>query len=95
MQAGLNVRFSDSNQKFDIKPTSTEEDDDGNYEVCIANISPLERRKRLRFAIIQFAISVVILAVMLFLGVDKVWRLPLFFFFSAAAASYFQWRDKT
>jgi hypothetical protein len=94
MQAGLNLGFSNSNQKFDIKPSFSEEDEEG-YEVCLANISPLERRKRLRFGIVQFAISLIVLAVMLILGVDKIWRLPLFFLFSAAAVGYFQWRDKT
>ena len=68
---------------------------EGIYEVCIANISPKERRMRLRFGIVQFAISLVILGALLFFGVDKVWRLPLFFMFAAAAAGYFQWRDKT
>jgi hypothetical protein len=70
-------------------------EDEGVYEVCIANISPKERRKRLQFGVIQFAISLVTLAAMLLLGVDKVWRLPLFFMFAAAAAGFFQWWDKT
>ncbi len=91
MQAGLSAHFSDSNQKL---PSRIEEED-GIYEVCIANISPLERRKRLRFAILQFAIGTIILAGLLLFGVDKFWRLPLFFIFAASGASYFQWRDKT
>ncbi|MFN8413260.1 MAG: hypothetical protein U0Z26_12805 [Anaerolineales bacterium] len=70
-------------------------DEEGAYEVCIANISPLERRKRLRFGIIQLAVTLVILAILLITGVDKIWRLPLFFLFAAAAGGYFQWRDKT
>jgi hypothetical protein len=80
--------------KFDIKPSLTEEDNEG-YEVCLANISPLERQKRLRFGIVQFALSLIVLVTMLVLGVDKIWRLPLFFLFSTAAVGYFQWRDKT
>lgn len=91
MQAGINFQFSDLNQNL---PSPIEEED-GSYEVCIANISPAERRKRLRFAIVQFAIGLVVLAVLLFLGVDKFWRLPLFLIFAASGASYFQWRDKT
>jgi hypothetical protein len=97
MFAGLNsrisriplLRFSNPN----IGLSSPEEDD--NYDVCIANISPAERRKRLRFGIIQFVISLAILAFLLISGADKVWRLILFLPFGAAAASYFQWRDKT
>ncbi len=92
MFAGVHVKISNSSSGFDpILPS----DDDGVYEVCIANISPVERKKRLRFGIIQFAVSLFILAVLLLLGVDKVWRLPLFFMFGAAAAGFFQWRDKT
>ncbi len=83
------MKFSTLNS--DIDPS----EDEGVYEVCIANISPKERLKRLRFGIVQFTISLVVLAVLLLLGVDKVWRLPLFFMFGAAAAGFFQWRDKT
>ena len=83
------MKFSTPNSEID--PSENE----GLYEVCIANISPKEREKRLRFGIIQFAVSLLILAVLLLLGVDKVWRLPLFFMFGAAAAGFFQWRDKT
>jgi len=92
MVAGLNVEFSDPNLGSDLFSPS---EDDGVYEVCIANISPKGRKKRLRFGIVQFAVSLVILAVLLLLGADKVWRLPLFFMFGAAAAGFFQWRDKT
>ena len=91
MQTELNVRFSD----LKIGLSSPEEEDDGNYEVCIANISPVERRKRLKFGIIQFVIGVVILAILLITGADKLWRLVLILPFGAGAASYFQWRDKT
>jgi hypothetical protein len=92
MLAELNVKFSDPNLGVD---SFSIPEDEGAYEVCIANISPKERKKRLRFGINQFAISLVILAALLLLGVDKVWRLPLFFMFGAAAAGFFQWRDKT
>jgi len=90
MQTELNVRFSDP--KIGL---SSPEEDGGNYEVCIANISPAERRKRLKFGIIQFVIGVVILAILLITGADKLWRIVLILPFGAGAASYFQWRDKT
>lgn len=92
MQAGLNVHFSNFTPKID---PSLYEEEDGNYEVCLANISPAERRKRLRFAIMQFAVALIVLAVLLVVSADKFWRLPLFLMFASAGASYFQWRDKT
>jgi hypothetical protein len=74
---------------------SSSQQNEGGEEVCIANISPLERQKRLRFGITQFVISLVILGIMLTLGVDRLWRLPLLFLFWASAVGYFQARDKT
>lgn len=88
MIAELNLRFS--NIGFDSSG-----EDEGKNEVCIANISPKERKKRLDFAIQYFIFTIVILAVLLFLDVNPLWRLPLFFMFAASASSYFQWRDKT
>lgn len=79
--------------QLDIK-SSSQKNEDGE-EICIANISPLERQKRLRFGITQFAITLVILGVMLAFGVDRLWRLPLLFLFWASAVGYFQARDKT
>ena len=73
--------------------SDTQEEEIG--EVCIANISPKERQKRMRFGIVQLAITLVILVVLVALDVNPLWRLPLFFMFSAAAAGYFQARDKT
>ncbi len=92
MVAELNVEFSAPNSGFD---SFSALGDDGASEVCIANISPKERRKRLRFGIIQLVVSLVALAVLLLIGADKIWRLPLFFLFAASAVGFFQWRDKT
>ena len=64
-------------------------------EVCITNISPAERQKRLRFGIQQLTVTLVILAVLILLHVNPLWRLPLLFMFWAAATGYFQARDKT
>ena len=64
-------------------------------EVCVANINPLERHKRLRFAVQQFVITLVILGGMVALHLDPLWRLFLQFLFSASTVSYFQARDKT
>ena len=67
----------------------------GAGDVCIANISPKERQLRKRFAIQQFVIALIALAAMVALDVNPLWRLLLFFLFSAAATSYFQALDKT
>jgi hypothetical protein len=64
-------------------------------EVCIANISPLERQKRLRFGIRQLIFTLFILAVLILLHLNPLWRLSLLFLFWAAAVGYFQARDKT
>ena len=79
----------------DLNSDGFSDEDQETREVCIANISPFERKLRLRFAIRQFVITCVILGTMIALHVDPLWRLPLFFLFSASAVSYFQVRDKT
>jgi fatty acid desaturase len=61
----------------------------------VPNINSQERRKRLIAGIIQFAIALIILAVLIATGVDRWWRLPLLLFFMGGASGYFQWRDKT
>lgn len=71
------------------------DEDQATGEVCIANISPHERQIRLQFAIRQFVITIVILGVMIALQLNPLWRLLLFFLFSASTVSYFQTRDKT
>ena len=79
----------------DLKPNGSRSQKQEIGDVCIANISPLERRKRLRFAARHFVITLVILAVMVALHFDPLWRLFLQFLFSASIVSYFQARDKT
>ena len=64
-------------------------------EVCIANISPLERQKRLMFGIRQLIFTLFVLAVLILLHLNPLWRLSLLFLFWAAAVGYFQARDKT
>ena len=64
-------------------------------EVCIANISPEERQKRLRFGILQLIVTLVVLSVFVLLHLNPLWRLSLLFLFWAAAVGYFQARDKT
>ena len=64
-------------------------------ETCIANISPRERMRRLIGGVIPFVIALAILAWMISADVNRLWRLPLFILFDAAASGYFQWSDKT
>jgi len=78
---------------FDSNSSTPKDEEDG--EVCIANISPLERQKRLRYGIKQFVTTLVILCIMLVFGINHFWRLPLLFLFWAAATGYFQAKDKT
>jgi hypothetical protein len=84
------AQFSDSPQKITFNPEGNEPAD-----VCIANISPAERKKRMDFGILQLVITFIILAAMLAFGADKLWRLPLFAMFSSGAVSIFQALDKT
>ena len=64
-------------------------------EVCIANISPAERQKRLKFGIQQFVITLVILGALMVFHANHLWRLPLLLMFWASATGYFQAKDKT
>jgi len=77
-----------------LNHSSHTQDEEGE-EVCIANISPLERQKRLRFGIWQLIFTLAILGIMIVLGLNPLWRLSLLFLFWAAAVGYFQARDKT
>jgi hypothetical protein len=67
----------------------------GTSEICIANISPSERRKRLVFGVIPLVIGLAILVVLIAMGAGRWWRLALLPLFWAAAIGFFQWRDQT
>ena len=86
---GISVYFAGSNHNSFSAP------DEEVGEVCIPNISPKERRKRVRFAVRQLVTAFVVLGVLVWLDVSPLWRLPLFFMFSAATTSYVQALDKT
>jgi hypothetical protein len=64
-------------------------------EVCIANISPAERKKRVWFSVRQLVTTLFVLGILVWLDVNPLWRLLLFFMFSAATTSYIQALDKT
>lgn len=86
---GMSVYFAGS----DHNSFSGQDEEVG--EVCIPNISPKERRKRVRFAVRQLVTTFVVLIALVWLDVSPLWRLPLFFMFSAATTSYIQALDKT
>lgn len=89
MSANDVMYFASSN--FD--PSSHNDEEAG--EVCIPNISPKERKKRERFAIQNFLLTLIVLGALVAFDVNPLWRLPLFFMFSAATTSYVQSLDKT
>lgn len=64
-------------------------------EICLPNINPRERLRRLTVGIGLFFLGLVVLALLISCGVDRRWRLMLFPMFAGAAAGYFQWRDQT
>ena len=63
-------------------------------QVC-PNIDTKGRQRRLMFGIFQFVLAIIVLAVLMATGADRLWRLPLFFIFMGATVGYFQWHDKT
>lgn len=61
----------------------------------VVNIGAGGRRKRFRFGIVALGVGAVIATLLVAVGAPRVWRLPLFFVFYAAALGVFQARDKT
>jgi len=63
-------------------------------EVCL-NIGPEQRRKRVRFGVVMFAVSAAIAGALLFSGASRWWRLGLFFPLATSAIGFFQAYEKT
>jgi len=63
--------------------------------VCIANIGPRERRKRLIFGAVSLALSVGLAAALVLRGVPLGWRVGLFVPSLSAGLGFFQWHEKT
>jgi hypothetical protein len=63
--------------------------------VCIANIGPKERRRRLNGGLVSLAIGIGIIVVLLVTGASRPARLIALPFFYGFAAGYFQFREKT
>jgi len=45
--------------------------------------------------VIPFVIALAVLAWLISVNANRLWRLPLFILFMAAGSGFFQWRDKT
>ena len=73
--------------------SNSQEEETG--DVCIPNISPKERQLRKRAGIVQFVFALIVLGVLVAFDMNPLWRLLLFFMFSAATTSYIQALDKT
>lgn len=63
--------------------------------VCIANIGPRERRKRMTFGVTLLVAGVVVAAFLVGFHADRLWRLLLFLPFWAGAVGVLQAREKT
>ena len=64
-------------------------------EVCLLNIGPKERQKRLRFGAIAFVIAVLATAGLVAGGLALWWRVLLFLPFAGATTGFFQARRRT
>ena len=64
-------------------------------EVCLINIGPQQRRKRLNFGLFMLAAGSAQAALLLFTGFSRWLRLLLFVPFSLAGYGIFQAREKT
>lgn len=63
--------------------------------VCIANIGPRERRKRIAFGVTLLLAGGVVAALLVGLRADRLWRLVLFLPFWAGAVGVLQAREST
>lgn len=63
--------------------------------VCIVNIGPRERRKRMRFGAVVLIAGAGLAALLVGLQADRLWRLLLFLPFWAGALGILQAREKT
>ncbi len=63
--------------------------------ICVENIGPLERRKRLRFGVNTLAASLLLAALLLLLGTPRWTRLVLFIPLAVSAIGFNQARART
>ncbi len=63
--------------------------------ICIPNIGPQERRKRMAFGLVALVVGIIIGLLLLASGAGQGWRLVLFLPFWSAGVGIFQAREKT
>ena len=63
--------------------------------VCLENIGPRERRKRIGFGVILLVASLGLAAVVVLTGVNRWWRLALFLPLAGSAIGFFQAFERT
>lgn len=63
--------------------------------VCIPNIGPRERRKRMLFGLLALVLSLTLLAALVALDAGRWWRLGLFVPLLLSMLGLFQAREKT
>jgi len=61
----------------------------------IENIGPRESRKRIFFGIAVLILTIFVMIIEINIGLNRFWRLPLFFPFMMASLGFFQAREKT
>jgi hypothetical protein len=84
---------------FALKPSAMVGGNDSNagdeQVVCIQNIGPAERRKRLMFGVVTMVAGLAIGSLLILAGASHWWRLMLFLPFAGGAIGFFQAREKT
>lgn len=63
--------------------------------VCVVNIGPRERRRRMRFGIVLLVAGACLTALLVGLQADRPWRLLLFLPFWAGSVGVLQAREET
>jgi len=64
-------------------------------EVCIDNIGPRERAKRLRYGVVFAALSLAAAVALVATGTPRLYRLALFLPFWVSGSGFFQALEKT
>ena len=63
--------------------------------VCIPNIGPRERQRRLTIGIVMFAVVVLLSAILVLAGAPRAWRLFVLFPAWVGSLGLFQAKEKT
>jgi hypothetical protein len=64
-------------------------------DICIPNIGPREKARRLRVGVVMFLVSGAVALFLLVAGVSRVWRIPVFLPLLIGAFGVFQVRAET